>query len=312
MAARKDVHCLKNFEPADYTYQGCFDSQPRGCNPDSDGDSDQFWENDYEGDPQMEALLKSNPAMISWKQEDYSYACDHCGTSIRYVCVYRHNPSGQYLAVGNDCSRERFGALNRRELDVKRLAQSAADREERKRFFKAAMEWVQANYPDLEILLTPFARKAGGILLDLAQKLARWGKLTEKQVNFARKLIVEQQERDDNGGKSNRELALAEEKAKAADCPDGQRVTVSGVVLKVDSYESEFGTQLKWAVKDDSGFVVWCSVPSRIEGDEKGYDYKGKRVQFSVALTRSGKDPKFGFGKRPTKAKMLEPELVPA
>jgi hypothetical protein len=48
-------------------------------------------------------------------------------------------------------------------------------------------------------------------------------------------------------------------------------------------------------VKDDTGFKVWCTVPGN------GAPERGDRVTFFVNLEPSQDDPKFGFGKRPTK-----------
>jgi hypothetical protein len=57
-------------------------------------------------------------------------------------------------------------------------------------------------------------------------------------------------------------------------------------------------------VQDDRGFKVWGSVPSNL------YDAKGRSVSFSAAIQPSEDDDKFGFFKRPTKAKFNEEEAA--
>jgi hypothetical protein len=72
--------------------------------------------------------------------------------------------------------------------------------------------------------------------------------------------------------------------------------------------QTAFGGQWKMLVRDDSGFKVWGSIPSKMfdlateNGVEPhGNSFKGKRVSFTAALQPSEDDPKFGFFKRPTK-----------
>ena len=59
-------------------------------------------------------------------------------------------------------------------------------------------------------------------------------------------------------------------------------------------------------VRDESGFKVWCSLPSSIGAGADGAQ-KGSRVSFTVTIEPSRDDPKFGFGKRPAKF-----EIIPA
>jgi hypothetical protein len=109
-----------------------------------------------------------------------------------------------------------------------------------------------------------------------------------------------------------REVERNAEWEAAADCPEG-RVEVTGVILSVDIRETAFGSQWKMLVRDDSGFKVWGSIPQKLKEQTEtflnhqffdGTDLKGKRVSFIAAITPSKDDQKFGFLKRPTKAKL--------
>jgi hypothetical protein len=91
--------------------------------------------------------------------------------------------------------------------------------------------------------------------------------------------------------------------AAAEPCPAG-RVEISGIVLTTKWQESAYGSTLKMLVQDDRGFKVWGSVPSNL------YDVKGRSVSFSATIQPSEDDDKFGFFKRPTKAKFNEEEAA--
>ena len=134
------------------------------------------------------------------------------------------------------------------------------------------------------------------------EALDQWGRLTEKQEVAARNAMAKHKK-----WHADREARIAEERANAADCPEG-RVQVTGEVISTDLRQTAFGGQWKMLVRDDSGFKVWGSIPSKMfdlateNGIEPhGNSFKGKRVSFTAALQPSEDDPKFGFFKRPTK-----------
>jgi hypothetical protein len=55
---------------------------------------------------------------------------------------------------------------------------------------------------------------------------------------------------------------------------------------------------MKMVVKVEQGWAVWGSVPEAIAIEVE----VGDTVTFTATVTRSDRDPKFGFFKRPTKA----------
>lgn len=131
--------------------------------------------------------------------------------------------------------------------------------------------------------------------------LHEWGRLTESQEAAVRKVMTREEKR---------EAERAAEREAAADCPEG-RVEVAGVVISTDIRESAFGSQWKMLVRDDSGFKIWGSIPSKLHEPAEengqwitGQEMKGKRISFTAAITPSKDDQKFGFFKRPTKAKL--------
>lgn len=53
-------------------------------------------------------------------------------------------------------------------------------------------------------------------------------------------------------------------------------------------------------VKTDAGWKVYGTVPGSIDAK------RGDHITFEAQVTVSDDDPKFGFFKRPTKAKIME------
>jgi hypothetical protein len=150
------------------------------------------------------------------------------------------------------------------------------------------------------------AWRASGAFLDaMDDQINEWGRLSEKQEAAVRKILERAK-----GRVAEWEVKLAEEFANSADCPQG-RVQVVGTVLSVKDVETNFGNVWKMLVRDDSGFKVWGSMPRKLREpeDENGQwlaaeELKGKRVSFTAAVEPSEDDQKFGFFKRPTKAKI--------
>ena len=145
-----------------------------------------------------------------------------------------------------------------------------------------------------------------GFLGAMCAQLDEWGHLTEKQEAAVRKIMADRKER---AGKRNAEREA--ERAAAADCPEG-RVNLTGVVVSTDLRENTFGDTWKMLFKSDEGFKLWGTVPNALFGwDEEcrphlhADDMPGKRVTFTATVTQSADDEKFGFFKRPGKAKWV-------
>lgn len=143
---------------------------------------------------------------------------------------------------------------------------------------------------------TEVQRDIGFAFYDIKDKLYEYGELSNKQVNFAIKLVEDYLTRKENA------KVWAEEKANAEPVPvTEERIQFTGEVIKTTfrDYVLPNGMEVvsqKCTVKDDRGFVVW--------GGDVGE--KGDRVTFMATVTVSDKDPKFGFYKRPTKIVELD------
>ncbi len=131
--------------------------------------------------------------------------------------------------------------------------------------------------------------------------------LTDKQDSFVRKLIDLVDNRAQREAEKN--AARIAERAASEDCPTG-RFKITGDVMSTKSVDSQYGYVFKMLVRDDRGFKVFGSIPSCLElFDDKDGNQRalaiGDRVEFMAAIEQSKDDVKFGFYKRPTKAKLL-------
>jgi hypothetical protein len=151
----------------------------------------------------------------------------------------------------------------------------------------AALEWAR-DLPESELLKSDY--------LHNIHILAKAGAIESKHFGLACSIMsAYNRELDRQAGIK----ARAETEVKT-DCPEG-RIVITGEVVGMKEQFTDFGACLKITVKDDRGFAVWLTCPSSIE---HGLE-RGARVTMTATVTRSDRDASFGFGKRPTKAKVL-------
>src|SRR6185503_6357032 len=201
---RTDIHSPKNFDPANYNYVGSFDNFPAPGSFVSAKEQTSYdtafgtvlaFTYDHADYKAAHDLLEREGAKIHFDSNKGTSQCDHCGAHIRYVSIYRHI-DGEVVAVGDTCAADRFGCADRRAFDIKRLKEHAASARESQRAFGAASTFIQQAAPELaEWMLNPIASEVGPIFLDISRKLIRYGKISERQVDFCRRLLQEYYER---------------------------------------------------------------------------------------------------------------------
>src|SRR4029077_17349995 len=225
-----------------------------------------------------------------YSRHNHGGNCHICGSvNLIYSILYYHAKSNSYIRMGEDCaSKLDFGGT--REMNIFRKAvreemEIAKGKAKAQRVLGEAglsRAWEIAQETDR----TGFIWEENTIT-DIVSKLVQYGSISEKQEAFLHKLI----------GKIDSRAAVAAQRAEeneaAADCPTG-RVTVTGVILSTRTQEGDYGTTFKMLVRDATGFKVWATCPN-------WNAQKGDLVTFSVKLTPSDRDAKFGFGSRPTK-----------
>jgi hypothetical protein len=289
---RTDIHSPKNFNPGDYEYVGAFNSCPEPMSHMGEpAEYEVYGEKVTANNPRHANYLVLTRKLSRSKFKgnwDAKGQCDHCGARFIYVVVYKHKPTGDHIAVGEDCSHERFSFDSRVAYDIKREKREAALARERAKREKEVEKWL-TEYEDLRAYLVGDKRGTHHILDNMGKSLKQWGRLTDKQVEFARKLVAE--------SKKPKVKAKPENKSPA---PEG-KVTVEGEVVAIKWQENMYGGCEKMVVKTKKGWAVWVTVPQAICDLQRG-----DIVRFSATLKRSDRDKSFAFGKRPTKATYVE------
>lgn len=147
---------------------------------------------------------------------------------------------------------------------------------------------------DLPVFMIERAKAEVFIIADIIRNCVKYKSApSEKQLNFMKNLCSRLSDL------KNKAFKFKEERENAEDAPEG-KTTIRGSILSVKAKEDAYGISIKMVVKDDRGFKVWCTRPTAIREANKG-----DRVEFNVTLKPSPDDPKFAFGTRPSKARIL-------
>lgn len=171
--------------------------------------------------------------------------------------------------------------------DAKAAAKQAKKDEKRK---AAEAETWAANVAECPALAE---LDATGTAVDLCHRLRRW-RVSDKQQSLAVAML------DRHRATLAREAEAEQRRAAGITCPEG-RQTIRGTVAGFKTQESRFGTTEKMIVRHADGWAVYVSVPSGIT------PARGDAVEFVATVTRSDRDPIFGFGSRPTQARIVTP-----
>jgi hypothetical protein len=282
---RTDVHSEAHLAPEDYRYYSAYDSRP-----------------DY---PMCEGALEIKRVLIAELLDRNGSVhpigqCAHCGHHLRHIVIFTHVPTGDLVAIGQDCAFTRMGLSDRQFKGYMRRVNAA--RKIAKAEGKGAA-WRKANPMIVNFFASPewtdWKFYCKSFLVSLSYDLKNLGALTDNQTDAAIKAITNGRVHEAKA--TQRDAERDADKAAAADCPEG-RVTVTGEIIKLDSKPGFAYNTTRWVmtVKDDGGFLVWGTVPSALMECDKG-----DRVTFSAAVSPSDSDPKFGFYKKPTKAEAL-------
>lgn len=295
---RTDIHApsAQGFDPEKYGCAGVFDLFPF-----SDGGQD----SEYAA-LMIQARLAAEGKL---KTEGYRWAphskglgsCGHCGARMRYAALMFQFEVKEMIWVGEICLN---GTFSETKEDFQSIREQANIQRQRTKALGLAERRLQdliANYPELAIWGDKEAwEKVEGkypfFVRDIKSKLSRYD-LSPRQIEAVVKAMKETDER----------LAQRAEEQKTevtAPCPNGKHEVI-GEVLTKKLQEGYYGNTLKMLVKDDKGFKVWVTLPSSLSGVQKG-----DRVKFTATLEQSRNDETFGFGKRPTKAVVLEEATV--
>lgn len=238
-----------------------------------------------------------------YANHEHGGTCHICGATAFYLAKFHHAATNTYICTGEDCAQKlEMGSpvafrTFRDKVHGAREAQAGKNKARTILTDKGLIAaWdvyategeARANFKYEESTIT-----------DIVGKLVRYGSVSDKQLDFVRKLLGQIAER---AGKQ-----LAREAADAAALPLPTftgRATIEGVVLSIKTGENAYGPYTRMLVKADDGWKVFGSVPAQIADVQRG-----DRVRFVAKVEPSKDDPKFGFFSRPAKGEIVAPAV---
>lgn len=219
--------------------------------------------------------------------------CDICGAHYLHGDAWLHRPTGEVVLIGHMCADKMGTTPARGEWTANHKYMAKLRKTAKYQLMKAQENAARAakgtqfllDHPGLEEAL----KLDHHISRDLLANLAKWGSLSEKQIELAHKLVVQTQE------KASEVLAKV---------PEG-RTTVDGTVISTKAVDTQFGTTYKMLVEvksEEGSYKVFGTIPSLLLDSVQG-SLKGCRVAFTAQF--QPKEPGFGFFSRPTCPKLL-------
>lgn len=261
--------------------------------------------------------------------------CSICGSHFIDYAVWHHRPSNTYIRAGLDCSsklenggrdgfslKSKFKEMAQKRRKYKATSIAIANVSEQleqhdildfiSNLFHDQLGDKVAGYnkecrnevDDLRYMIGNVVDELDSYglrvcsrnvwtIIDIVRNAIDYKKLlSEKQINYLVKLV------DSVNTAKYSTLKRKEENEQAEDAPEG-RVIVTGTVISTKTEDTRYGSVFKMLVKAETGYKVWCTNPISVSINT------GDKIQLTVTLTRSDKDPKFAFGSRPSKVKIL-------
>lgn len=287
----KRLHGKAQLVPADYEFVGFFDNElPRF----EMGLGVEFYE------AMMREARAERQRVADMLRPHVSYQCTHCGAHIRYAVIFFHRPSGEHIAVGETCARERMTLTSHDDIQIRNAKLAALKRAHAAKVHADALAWIEAHGDLWERME---AARGDEFIADLRRAVVRYGSLTERQ-EAALTPALERIEKWTTPG------AACDVDFSGEPAPEG-RVEVVGEIISVKERDTPYGYEIKMTVAADAGYKVWVTRPRSLDGywDDDGEYHagadRGERVKFTATLTRSERDPRFAFGKRPTGAERI-------
>lgn len=285
---RTDIHRpgSPEFDPANYECHGVFDLDDEFAAP---------------------VRMATVASLVS---RGYSYAdaphgagqCSHCGHwPLRYVALMSHEPTKTLMHVGETCLDNRFEHMTKGEFArLRKAAKLNRARSAKQRGIDALV----VDFPELAELLDDNSEIVygwGDFLPSLADQLRRKGSLSERQIDSAVRAITRGRERI-----ARRQAEDARRAAAArtlAPLPEG-RVTITGVIKKVEVRDGKFGQRTVMVVLAEGDLEGWTLDGTLLSSLDPGFgsfdEFEGKRIFFNATLKASDTVPAYAWFSRPT------------
>lgn len=293
---RTDVHRPTEINPDDYQYVCVM----------------YLWTHDL-GD----AIFNTRQREIFWKHMektggkfadiDHGGTCFCCGANARFVARFYHEKSNSYVDLGEICADrlemgdvDSFRTLRKVIGDARKRQAGKAKATKLLEDWGMERVWDYEGYikelyarPDYNYRMEKFEEKT---LEDLLARLVKYGKWSDKQLAFARKLLEQIDKREIVRAKR------IDAKKHLPDVPEG-RIQLSGTILKMKQESDRWrGEYFKIYLRDDRGFTVWGSLPTMENSDRLDV---GDIISFTARVKRAEDDTKHGFYSNPTKGKIV-------
>jgi len=278
---RTDIHRPSAIVPADYEFVAC-----------------ECVKMDAMGAPSFimayREVIRAHMASTGGTYSKHAHAgnCHICGAHCIYTVLFYHAGTNTYIRTGTECADKLdfMGA----DAFVKH-AKDAMKQQAGKRKAQAILETAGLK-ACWDLYLTqdpgPGEKNEEQTIRSITAGLVKYGKLSEKQVNFLRMLVTRM---------ANREKMAEQRRIEtmaAADLPVSvKRVTIRGKVVALKTADWG-GTQM--LIQHATGWKVFGSVPAALSGVQRGAE-----VQFDATIKPSGTDKKFGFFSRPSMARVV-------
>lgn len=218
--------------------------------------------------------------------------CSICGACFIYGDLWKHEPTGELIHVGQDCARK-YQLLadrsafeleaDRRKAAAARECQKVANRERRAAFLAANAG------------LEPALECDHPIVQDIARKFQSYCELSPKQVALVLKLA----------GEASAPKPAEDVLVRAP--VSTSRVTFRGVVVSAKIVEGQYGDSYKMTVKvaaPGGVWLAWGTCPAAMVDSapvgERGrlHSLRGAEVEITAALD-AGREVHFAMMKRP-------------
>lgn len=279
--ARTDIHRPTEIDPENYSY---IDSYDLGTGPDAHPQDRRMFVKD------VERLGTQGKRLADHLDDGWRYTCGTCGqVGLRYVSLVVHDATGEYMIVGRTCIETTFESA-RADLDAKQAAAAQARKEAK---LLIGFNELLANHSEIAeapLLIErayTFDETAGqywhelhrkswaaSTLQDIMRKARTYGgDISDKQVSFAARLVVELIEAE--AITAERDAKRAEVKAAEVNAPIGEvgeRRDFTGEVIWAKDVANEFdpygGDKTIMGIRTAEGVVKWFA--SKVIEVERG------------------------------------------
>ena len=288
---RTDIHSPKNLIPKDYEFVA-FSGFPDEEMVNSEWVA-------YNRD-----LLRLHMEATGGKFSSHYHggSCHVCGNiNAIYMVVFYHKPTNTYIRVGRECAEK---IDTQAALGLESYVQNIRGESFRRNRIKEAQEFLAAR--DLGVAWEVYDKikkergraetREESIIYDIVNNLVLYGNLSDRQVEYLRKLLEKI-----SSPKENNEV-------KPTDPLKEGRQEIEGVVLGIKF--DEVWRVNKVLVQLDSGHKVFGTYPVTVEKFEDGSESfvppaRGIRIRFRASVKPSPKDPAFAYFSRPTNSQLV-------